>query len=103
MAGPDLAVVMSAVDLGSVVVAMTATFAAIVVVVVAWKGARLVLRSISHGESLPALPIASDGWRSFVNGERVSREELNEISQRHPELREQVRRYSRDAIRKGWF
>lgn len=105
MAGPDLSAVTAAIDFSSVVVAMLSTFAALAGAVMAWKGAKIVLITVSgYGKpGIPPLPVAGDGWRNFVSGERVSRAELDDISRRHPELREQVRRYSREGISKGWF
>lgn len=43
MAGPDLTTVTAAVDFGTVVVAILFSFAALIVVYIAWKGARMVL------------------------------------------------------------
>ena len=47
MAGPDLSLLVSSVNFGTVTVAILAVFAALVVVLVAWKGARMVLMAVS--------------------------------------------------------
>lgn len=77
MAGPDLSLVTAAIDFGSVVSAVVGSFAALVVVVIAWKGAKMVLLSI--GVSTPGKlgnyseSLRSD-WDLFFGEHRMSRE-----------------------------
>lgn len=46
MAGPDLSVLTASVDFGTVTVAVVGVFSALVVVAVAWRGARFVLAMV---------------------------------------------------------
>ena len=67
MAGPDLSVVTAAVDFGSVVAAVVSVFAALVVVFVAWKGAKMVLCAVGGGGGTSFKnSIVRDAWEGYT-------------------------------------
>lgn len=70
MAGPDLSVVMAAVDFNTVVAAVLMVGAALVVVYIAWKGALIVLESV-RGGARPSF--GADDWLDFSSDDEYRR------------------------------
>lgn len=67
MAGSDLSAITAGIQFGSVAVAMLSTFAALVIVLVVYKGALIVLRLVGGGVSVSEYSKGSRSeWDSFL-------------------------------------
>lgn len=107
MAGPDLSSITAVIDFGTIQAAVLLTFSALVVVYVVLKGVLIFLKSVGGvtidltGTSSNLSPQSRESYAHdhIVTGEYVPRQDFELWMARHPELKDQGRRYARRMAR----